>query len=164
MGFLWDRTGAVLFGTSKPESSFASPISPSDLETRAWWRGSRPTRSLHSGDGSVSGVVENHPRRSSWEVRMVFSPLLVPDLVQTSGVAALEQIVAETSGWETGTPGAPSAREGGTPGTSSDGRPAFFHGWLRWDFWGWESGSFFYVQYGRAPEVSFSPVPGEIPR
>ena len=31
---------------------------------------------------------------------MVFSPLLVPDLAQTSGVAALDQIVAESSGWE----------------------------------------------------------------
>ena len=141
---------------------FASPISPSDLETRAWWRGSRPTRSLHPGDGSVSGVVENHPRRSSWEVRMVFSPLLVPDLVQTSGVAALEQILTETSGWERELQ--ERLRRDNEERQERARIAALLFPWMAaLGFLGMGIWFLFYVQYGRAPEVDFSPVPGEIP-
>ena len=79
---------------------FASPISSSDLETRAWWRGSRPTRSLLPGDGSVRGVVENHPPQIQLGSPDGLFASAGADLVQATGVAALEQIVAETSGWE----------------------------------------------------------------
>ena len=141
---------------------FSSPISPLDLETRAWWRGSRLTRSLHPGDGSVGGVVENHPRRSSWEVRMVFSTLLVPDLVETSGVAALEQIVAVTSGWERELQVRLRLQREARQERAR--MASLLFPWMAaLGFLGMGIWFLFYVQYGRAPEVSFSPVPGEIP-
>ena len=141
---------------------FASAISPSDLETRAWWRGSRPTRSLDPGDGTVRGVVENHPRRSSWEVRMVFSPLLVPDLAQTSGVTALDQIVAETSGWELELQ--ERLRRENEEREERARLAALLFPWMAaLGLLGLGIWFLFYVQYGRAPEVSFSPVPGEVP-
>ena len=141
---------------------FASAISPSDLEPRAWWLGSRPTHSLDPGDGSVRGVVENHPRKSSWEVRMVFSPLLVPDLAQTSGVAALDQIVAETSGWELELQ--ERIRRENEEREERARMAALLLPWMAaLGLLGMGIWFLFYVQYGRAPEVSFSPVPGEIP-
>ena len=161
----WAFVGA---GWSRPfrhieaRIEFASTISPSDLETRAWWRGSRPTRSLDPGDGSVRGVVENHPRRSSWEVRMVFSPLLVPDLAQTSGVAALDQIVAESSGWELELQ--ERMRRENEEREERARLGALLFPWMAaLGLLGLGIWFLFYVQYGRAPEVSFSPVPGEVP-
>ncbi len=141
---------------------FASTISPSDLETRAWWLGSRPTRSQDPGDGSIVAVVENHPKRSSWEVRMVFSPLLVPDLLETSGVAALDRIVAETSGWEL------ELQERMRRENEQREELARLAGrLLPWmavlGLLGLSIWYLLYVQYGRPPESSFSPVPGEIP-
>ena len=141
---------------------FASVVSHTDPETRAWWRGPRPTRSLAPGDGSVGGVVENHPRRSSWEVRMVFSPLLVPDLAQTSGVAALDQIVAETSGWELELQER-IRRENEKREERARLAAQLFPWMAALGLLGLGIWFLFYVQYGRAPEVSFSPVPGEIP-
>ena len=142
---------------------FVSESSPADVETRAWWRGPRHTRSLNPGDGSIGGVVENHPSRSSWEVRMVFSPRLVPDLAQTSGVAALDRIVAEASGWELELQ---ERIQRETKEREERARMAarLFPWMVALGFLGLGVWFLFYIQYGRAPEINFSPVPGEIPR
>ena len=93
---------------------------------------------------------------------MVFSPLLVPDLVQATGVAALEQIVAETSGWERELQ--ERLRREREERQERARMAALLFPWMAaLGLLGMGIWFLFYVQYGRAPEVSFSPVPGEIP-
>ncbi len=94
---------------------------------------------------------------------MVFSPRLVPDLAQTSGVAALDRIVAEASGWELELQ---ERIQRETKEREERARMAarLFPWMVALGFLGLGVWFLFYIQYGRAPEINFSPVPGEIPR
>ena len=91
---------------------------------------------------------------------MVFSPLLVPDLAQTSGAAALDQIVAEASGWELELQ--ERIRRDNEEREERARLAALLFPWMAaLGLLGLGIWFLFYVQYGRAPEVRFSPVPGD---
>ena len=161
-GLLWDRSGAVLSGTSKPGSSL-----PPRSHPRTWkpdpGGGVRVPLVLWISETDQSEewlrmVPEDPAGRSGWSFRLCWYPTWLRRPV----------LQPWTRSWPRPAAGSWSSRSafGGTTRNARSALgwlPCFFHGWLRWDFWGWVSGSFFTFSTAGHPRSAFHPCPEKSP-